>query len=122
MVLFDTNMILRYLLNDNQEMADKAEVYLDTGNVHVTVEVIAEVVYVLKGVYSMEREKISETIIDFLNLVRCREADVLTCALDLYGKRSFDFIDCVLYAYHKVRGIEIATFDQKLIKLMASQR
>ena len=50
MVLFDTNMILRYLLNDNQEMADKAEVYLDTGNVHVTVEVIAEVVYVLKGV------------------------------------------------------------------------
>ena len=34
MVLFDTNMILRYLLNDNQEMADKAEAYLDAGNIH----------------------------------------------------------------------------------------
>ncbi len=122
MVIFDTNMILRYLLNDNQEMADKAEAFLDAGNVYVTIEVIAEVVYVLKGVYSMERETISETIIDFLNLVKCREADVLTCALGLYGKRSLDFIDCVLYAYHTIKGIEIATFDQKLIKLMASQR
>ncbi len=121
MVIFDTNMILRYLLNDNQEMADQAEKYLDAGNVYVTIEVIAEVVYVLKGVYSMEREAISETIIDFLSLVQCCEVDVLTCALDLYGKRSLDFIDCVLYAYHKVRGIEIATFDQKLIKLMASK-
>ena len=122
MVIFDTNMILRYLLNDNQEMADQAEAYLDAGNVYVTIEVIAEVVYVLKGVYSMERETISETITDFLGLVKCREADVLTCALGLYGKRSFDFIDCVLYAYYKVRGFEIATFDQKLIKLMTSQR
>lgn len=33
MVIFDTNMILRYLLNDNREMADKSEEYLDGGNV-----------------------------------------------------------------------------------------
>lgn len=44
MVLFDTNMILRYLLNDNQEMADRAEQYLEAGDVCVTIEVIAEVV------------------------------------------------------------------------------
>jgi Predicted nucleic-acid-binding protein, contains PIN domain len=53
MVMFDANMILRYLLNDNEQMAEKAEQYLDAGNVWVTIEVIAEVVYVLKGVYSL---------------------------------------------------------------------
>ena len=33
MVIYDTNMILRYLLNDNREMADKSEESLDGGNV-----------------------------------------------------------------------------------------
>ena len=77
MVMFDANMILRYLLNDNEQMADKAEQYLDAGNVWVTIEVIAEVIYVLKGVYSLERDKITETIKDFLDLVCCQEHDVL---------------------------------------------
>ena len=58
MVMLDTNMILRYLLNDDQEMADKAEQYLNAGDVSVTIEVIAEVVYVLKGVYSMGAMKL----------------------------------------------------------------
>ena len=30
MLILDANVILRYLLNDNQEMADKAEVYLES--------------------------------------------------------------------------------------------
>ncbi len=119
MVLFDANMILRYLLDDNAEMADKAEQYLENGDVSVTVEVIAEAVYVLRGVYAMERDRIAETIKGFLSLVHCREADVLHLALDVYAERSLDFVDCVLYAYHAVRGFEIATFDKKLLRLMA---
>ena len=120
MVIFDTNMILRYLLDDNQEMADKAEQYLNAGIVSVTIEVIAEVVYVLKGVYSMERDKISDTIKGFLGIVNCREMDVLNLALNTYAERNLDFVDCVLYGYHVAKGIEIATFDKKLIKLFES--
>ncbi|MBQ3798010.1 MAG: PIN domain-containing protein [Butyrivibrio sp.] len=52
MVMLDANMILRYLLNDNAEMAETAEKYINSGNVIVTIEVIAEVIYVLKGVYT----------------------------------------------------------------------
>lgn len=29
-----------------------------------------------------------------------------------------DFVDCVLYAYHRVNGAEIMTFDKKLLKLL----
>ena len=120
MVMLDTNMILRYLLNDQQEMADKAEQYLSAGNVSVTIEVIAEVVYVLKGVYSAERDQIADTIKGFLELVSCQEKDVLNLALDTYAERNLDFVDCVLYGYHAVHGVEIATFDKKLLKLVAS--
>lgn len=121
MVMFDTNMILRYLLNDHAEMAEKAERYLDAGDVSVTIEVIAEVVYVLKGVYSLDRNGIVDTVKGFLELVHCSESEVLNLALDTFGARNLDFVDCVLYAYHKVKGIEIATFDKKLISLMLAE-
>lgn len=119
MVLFDANVILRYLLNDHAEMAERAERYLNAGEASVTTEVIAEVVYVLRGVYSLERDRIAGAVKAFLTLVDCRDREVLDLALDTYGERGLDFVDCVLYAYHKVRGAEIATFDKKLIRLIA---
>lgn len=44
MQMLDTNMVLRYLLNDNREMADEAERIIRDGSVMVKTEVIAEVV------------------------------------------------------------------------------
>ena len=118
MTILDANMILRYLLNDNKEMADKAEQYINDENVFVTIEVIAEVVYVLKGIYSMDRSVISETIKQFLDIVNCQEADVLKAALDAYAENNLDFVDCVLYGYSAAKGAKIATFDKKLLKLI----
>ena len=114
-------MILRYLLNDNVEMAERTEQYLDAGDVFVTMEVIAEVVYVLKGVYAMERGMIADTLKGFVELVNCREMDALKIALDAYGKHKLDFVDCVLFGYHSADGAEIATFDKKLLKLLTNQ-
>lgn len=119
MILFDSNMILRYLLNDNQAMADKAERYLEAGDVFVTIEIIAEVVYVLKGVYSIERDEIANTVKSFLALVSCRDMDVLQFAITAYGEHNLDFVDCVLYGYHCMKNAEIATFDKKLLQLIA---
>lgn len=118
MILFDTNIILRYLLNDSKEMAETAEQYIDTGDAAVTIEVIAEAVYVLRGVYAMERSLIAETLKSFLQLVDCEDKNVLNAALETYKAKSLDFVDCVLYGYHAVKGAEIAAFDQKLLKLL----
>lgn len=119
MIMFDANMILRYLLYDNKEMASEAEKYLNTRNVIVTIEIVAEVVYVLKGVYLIEREMISEKIKLFLDLVICHKKDILCIALDIFGENNLDFIDCVLYAYHIKENIEIVIFDKKLLKLLS---
>lgn len=118
MVIFDTNMILRYLLNDNKEMADKAESFITKGNVIVSVEVIAEVVYVLSGVYKIKREKISFILKEFIDIVYCKEKDVLLTALEIFAKSNLDFVDCVLFGYYKVRNFKFATFDKKLLKLI----
>lgn len=118
MKMLDTNMILRYLLNDNEKMADEAEKIIREGSVQVTIEVIAEVVYVLKGVYSIEREKIKLSLLDFLSEVQITEPEVVKFGLEIYAEQNLDFIDCILYAYNRVKGYEIKTFDKKLKYLL----
>ena len=121
MVILDANMILRYLLNDNEEMNKTAKAYLIAGNVAVTIEVMAEVVYVLRKVYGVEPQAIADMLIDFLELVECKDSDVLNLALKTYAVHNLDFVDCVLYAYNKIGGFEIATFDKKLLRLINSE-
>ena len=118
MTMLDANIILRYLFDDNEEMAGKAAEYIEDGNAVVSIEVIAEVIYVLKGVYSLERTDISRTITEFLKLVDCSDMNVLSLAVQTFGIENLDFVDCVLFAYHKERNMEIATFDKKLLKFL----
>lgn len=118
MVMLDTNMILRYILDDNKKMADIVEEYITSCDVIITIEVIAEVVYVLHKVYSLERQMVSNEVKNFATLVKCNESDVLNFAIDTYATKNLDFVDCVLYAYNKIDGFEIATFDKKLLRLL----
>ena len=59
MIRIDTNYIVRYLINDNIEMANIAEEILITKDVFISNEVLAEVIYVLFGVYKISREDIA---------------------------------------------------------------
>ena len=118
MVMLDTNMILRYLLNDNESMRETAKKYLRAGDVWITLEVVAELVYVLNGFYKLERKAVAEKIMQFLNVADCKESSVLHLALNTYALHNLDFVDCILYAYNEVKGIEIATFDKKLLRLL----
>lgn len=116
--MLDANMILRYLLNDNEQMASEAEAIIKKGDVLVGIEIIAEAVYVLKGVYSVNRKEIAESMRGFLGEVRAAEMEVLELGIETYAESSLDFPDCILYAYNRVKGYEIKTFDKKLIKLL----
>lgn len=119
MVIVDANIVLRYILNDDEDLSEKAEDIIKSKNVRVTVEVIAEVVYVLKKVYLVDKESIREAIKGFLSDIDIEDNSILLCALDTYFEKNLDFVDCVLYAYKKVKGYDIATFDRKLNKLLS---
>ena len=115
MVVLDANVILRYLLNDNEAMAKEAENVIKT---EVTM-VIAEVVYVLKGVYSVDRVKIRDALMEFLSEVTVAEKEVIQIGLEAYVENNLDFVDCILYAYSCVKKYDIKTFDKKLNKLLS---
>lgn len=118
MVMLDANVVLRYLLNDNIEMASEAERIIKNESVQVNIEIIAEVIYVLKGVYHISRGEIAKSLLQFLTEVDTSEPEVLQLGIEMYAEQNLDFPDCILYSYHKIRGYEIKTFDKKLKRLL----
>ncbi|WP_302417265.1 PIN domain-containing protein [Blautia marasmi] len=67
-------------------------------------EIIAEVVYVLKVVYKIERDAIGRTLIEFLDEVTVENQEAVCEALSLFSETSLDFVDCILIARHRVLG------------------
>ena len=120
MRIVDANIILRYLLDDDPQLTAQAPRILERGTVHAPFEVLAEVVYVMQGVYGVPRSEISSTLGIFVTLpnITTNNSMVLVEALGLYAENGFDFVDALLCAYHRVEGHVIETFDKKLKKCL----
>ena len=118
MVMLDANAILRYILNDNEKMALEVTEVVKKGYSIVTIEVIAEVIYVLKGVYGVDKQLITDTILDFISDIQVVEKDVLKLGLETYAENNLDFVDCILYAYKSLKNYDVLTFDKKLKRLL----
>ena len=118
MVLVDANVILRYLLNDVPDQAQAARDAIDAGAA-TTVEVMAEVVYVLQGVYNVPRDTVAQTLSALCLHLDCDRLDVLLAALDYYRETRFDFVDCVLLATAGLGKAEVLTFDKTLARAIA---
>ena len=120
MPIVDANIILRYLLGDHPDMSPKAKEIILSG-AQMTAEVLAEVVYVLKGVYNVGRQEIADTIGAFLLEISVPHKAAIAYACKLYGETKLDFVDCILAGYLFSESMEILTFDKKLSKVVKNQ-
>lgn len=122
MIRVDTNYIIRYLVNDNIEMANIAEEILTSKNVFISNEILAEVVYVLFGVYKISKIDISNELlklIDFDN-ISVSNMKVIKQTFEIFKTKNLDFVDCLLCAYSNQD--EIVTFDKKLNKCISNNQ
>ena len=81
MVYADANVFLRFILNDNKEMADYAETLLNNHEAFLLHEVIAEMVYVLNSVYNIKRKDISNELTKLLAYTETDDKAVIIQAL-----------------------------------------
>ncbi len=115
--MLDANAVLRFLLQDIDGQFQQVKAIIKTKKCYVTLEVLAEVCYVLEGVYQVSRDDVVRNFRKLNNDVSILNADVLLRALEIYDTiPKLDFVDCLLYGYNRERGIEILTFDKKLKK------
>jgi len=121
MLLIDANIALRYILNDNKELSPKAKDIIDNNDIEMPIEVLSEVVYVLNGVYGINRETIRSKLLYFFESTNCRipHKTAVLCGLMHYASTNFDFVDCILSGYCEMEDREVATLDLKLQKLIA---
>lgn len=120
--LLDANAVLRFLLQDNEEQFQHVRKIVRTESCYVTLEILAEVCYVLEGLYQVSREDIVSNFRKLNNDVIILNVDILLRALEIFNETpKLDFVDCLLYGYKKEKGIDIVTFDRKLQKRLEKE-
>ena len=72
----------------------------------------------LDKVYRIDRKEISENLfkVFFLDGVVVENEEIIFFAVAEYRDSNLDFVDELLYAYGKIRGMSVKTFDNRLNK------
>jgi predicted nucleic-acid-binding protein len=125
--LVDTNVILRYLLKDNELLFKKASSLLEKvkggeETVVIPESVLAECVYVLLRIYKVERQIISEKfqgLFSYKGVVNPDKKEMVY-AITLFGKTQLSIVDCILCARATLNRLELFTFDNELKKIRNS--
>jgi predicted nucleic-acid-binding protein len=117
----DTNLLLRFLLDDLPEQSNAVDRLFDlaaTGQIKLVTNalVIAEVVWVLSSVYKASREGIRERVLSILHApgIEIGEASLLQMAINDYVEKNVGFIDAFNAAWARKEGItDVYTFDRR---------
>ena len=112
-VLVDTNVVLRYLLRDNEEHAQIAKKLIE-GGAFLLPEVLVEASHVLRSFYEVDRKNISTQLLIVLEWVEMERKNIMIRATEIFADTKLDFVDCILAAYHELENAEVFTFDKKL--------
>jgi predicted nucleic-acid-binding protein len=116
--LVDTNLIIRYLVQDHEKHAKAAERLFDAcdrGGVAVVVlpAVLAECVFVLESFYEHSRADIVSALGSLISSpgVEIDSTAIHLDALDRYRKTKVHFVDCLIAATAANENMPVASFD-----------
>lgn len=120
MALVDTNILLRWLLGDHEELSAKAEKIVEkakNASLIVTDIIAAEVVYVLRGT-GRDRQQTSEALflLSRTPAFKYENEELIIEVTNIFSSTNLDFADCYLLARAKRERLDLETFDGPLKK------
>jgi predicted nucleic acid-binding protein len=122
----DTNVLVRHLTGDPQDMAARATAYLRTGaELLLTDLVAAETVYVLESFYESPRAEVARAVRSLLafDALVCVDPALLLRAVEVYETDRIDFAEAYLVACAESTGVgRIASFDRSLDRVGTIER
>lgn len=121
--IIDTNVLLRFLINDHPTLHQKAETILAAAEageyqIYINEMVIAELTWVLKSFYNQDKSTISHSLSLLTNqpwIVNPKKNMILK-ALQLFQDKPLSFLDSWLLLQAKQNRVDLLTFDQYLSK------
>lgn len=121
--LVDTNLIVRYLVQDHEKHAKAATKLFDACDkaelvIVLLPVVLAECVFVLESFYEHSRGDIASALGTLISSpgVEISRAEIHLDALDRYQRTKIHFVDCVIAATSAAENTSVATFDQDFRK------
>ena len=120
--LVDTNLIVRYLVQDHEKHAKAAGKLFDAcdrGDVVIVVlpAVLAECVFVLESFYEHPRGDIASALGRLISSPGVEiDAAIHLDALDRYRNTKVHFVDCLIAATAATEDMPVASFDQDFRK------
>ena len=124
MIALDTNVLVRFLVQDDPlqaEMATKViDQLTDDAQGFVSREVLIKLVWVLERAYRLGRAEIAVALDGLLSATELdiEGADEVAPALELYRNDGFGFADLMIAAAARRAGAaELLTFDRKAARL-----
>jgi predicted nucleic-acid-binding protein len=117
MISLDTNVVLRFLLDDVPEQTQKATKMVEDNKVYVTDVVVVEVMYVLEKVMLLARADIAKLVTEFLGFASVvHNPYFLLEAIAFYEHHpALSIVDCYAASEAKAYHNQLATFDKRLV-------
>ena len=122
-VLLDANILIRFLVRDDEILYQKSleiikEIEQGEKEALLMDFILAEIIYVLKRIYKIDKIQISNALKKILlNDYFYTDNKLVTFeALDIYANKNIDFADAMLCAKKNLEGFEIVSFDKDMRK------
>lgn len=123
MIGLDTNVVVRYIVQDDAVQSKKATTLLesltDDNQGFIPLVSIVELVWVLQSCYAADRKEISNVLDLLLQMksIVIEQFEIVSKALRLFSGNNADFADCLVERSAFSAGCEYtATFDKKASK------
>ncbi|MFH0728138.1 MAG: PIN domain-containing protein [Pseudomonadota bacterium] len=126
----DTNIFLRFLVNDDPAKADACEAMFRSAiageeTLFTSEMVIAEIVWVLESYYELKKCDIRKSVEKILNTrnLNCPNREIIINALSLYDEKNMDYIDAYNAFVLKLHEIsELYSYDKHFDRLTRVKR
>jgi predicted nucleic-acid-binding protein len=123
MIGLDTNVIVRYIMQDDPRQSPLASVLIESLTLDepgfVPLVALTELVWVLTSAYSLAREQVASALEILLQTkeIQIERAEVVWRALRLYQAGAADFADCLIERSAAAAGcVRTVTFDRGAVK------
>lgn len=119
--LLDTNIIIRFLIGDNEEHLEKSTRYfekIEQGSIQVEIlsEVLMEAFFVLTKFYKISKFEVISDLKTILSLegVINKDKIILFEALNIIENKNIDYVDALICAKCKFQNYNKLSFDKDL--------
>ena len=120
----DTNIVLRFLLRDDENLFTQAKELFSRGErgeikIYLDDLVVAETVWTLSSFYKQTKADIFSRLYTLISQkwVNSSRKRIVLESLKLFNTSNLSYIDCWLLAVCRHKKLELKSFDNRLLKI-----